>query len=62
MELHIFVNQERDNLFLARPIGAAAGRGHGFHTRPANDTRERVFGYQNCPRRQLGSNLGHSVK
>ena len=30
MELHLFVNQERENLFLAWQSG------HGFHTRPYN--------------------------
>ena len=31
MELQIFVNQERVNIFLVQQISAR--RGHGFHTR-----------------------------
>ena len=40
MDLHLFVNRERENLYQAQFLAdsarqrSAAQRGHGFHTRP----------------------------
>ena len=52
MELYILVVRERKDLILARQIfGAAAQRGHGFHTQPLTTVGWGAFTNRNGPER-----------